>query len=168
MVPRSVLKRSLSAAVLIAVAACTPGTTAPSPSRSPSPTPSPSPAAPTPTRQPTASPTPATTASGAIVVTFAVVDETYRILLTDPADIAIANQLLEGDETPSIPSGQIVRGETGVNEGYSWSIDPESVEFADVTIEVCDGLPSHVEDGTLTGDQFCPWSAEVIEIEPAE
>lgn len=168
--PRSLLKGSLGAGVLIAIAACTPGTSSPSPSRSPSPTPSPSPAAPTapPTRPPTASPSPAGTPSGAVVVTFAVVDETYRILLTDPADIAIANQLLEGGEAPSIPSGTIVRGETGVNEGYSWSIDPESVEFADVTIEVCDGLPSHVQDGTLTGDQFCPWSAEVIEIEAAQ
>ena len=101
------------------------------------------------------------------MVTFEVVDETYRILLTDPADIAIANQLLAGEEAPSIPSGRIVRGETGVNEGYSWSIDPDSVEFAGVTIEVCDGLPSHVEDGTLSGDQYCPWSAEVIDITPA-
>ena len=34
-----------------------------------------------------------------------------------------------------------------------------------MTIEVCDGLPSHVEDGTLGGDRFCPWSAEVIAVE---
>ena len=61
-----------------------------------------------------------------------------------------------------------MRGETGVNPGYSWSIDTESVEFADVTTEVCDGLPSHVEDGTLTGNQYCPWSAEVVAITPAQ
>ena len=101
------------------------------------------------------------------MVTFEVVDETYRILLTDPADIEIANKLLDGEEAPSIPNGRILRGQTGVNDGYSWSIDPASVEFADVTTEVCDGLPSHVEDGTLTGDQYCPWSAEVVAITPA-
>jgi hypothetical protein len=103
-----------------------------------------------------------------VIVTFDVVDEEYRVLLTDPADIAIAEQLLAGEEAPRIPNGLIVRGEAGVNEGWSWSIDPDSVEFADMTIEVCDGLPSHVEDGTLAGDRYCPWSAEVVAIDPAE
>jgi hypothetical protein len=37
-----------------------------------------------------------------------------------------------------------------------------------MTIEVCDGLPSHVQDGTLAGDRYCPWGAEVVDIEPAE
>lgn len=103
-----------------------------------------------------------------VVVTFRVGSEEYRILLTDPADIAIAEQLLAGEEAPRIPSGVIVRGgDGGVNTGYSWHIDPDTVEFAEVTIELCDGLPSYVEDGSLSGDRFCPWSAEVIAIEPA-
>jgi hypothetical protein len=114
---------------------------------------------------PSSSSSPSTDPTGA-VVTFRVVDEEYRILLTDPADIEIARQLLAGEAAPSIPNGVIVRGDDGgVNTGYSWHIDPESVEFADMTIEVCDGVPSFVEDGTLTGDQFCPWAAEVIAID---
>jgi hypothetical protein len=36
-----------------------------------------------------------------------------------------------------------------------------------VTIEVCDGKPSDVEAGTITSDRFCPWSAEVVAVEPA-
>lgn len=92
-------------------------------------------------------------------------DEQYRIGLTDPADISIARQLLAGEEAPRIPNGLIVRGgDGGVNPGYSWHIDPSSLEFADFTTEVCDGLPSYVEDGSLTGDYFCPWSAEVVAI----
>jgi len=103
---------------------------------------------------------------GGVVVTFQVGEEQYRIRLTDPADIAIARRLLAGDEAPRIPNGLIVRGDDGgVNTGYSWHIDPDSVEFADMTTEVCDGLPSYVEDGTLTGDRFCPWSAEVIAVD---
>ena len=35
----------------------------------------------------------------------------------------------------------------------------------DVTIEVCDGLPSHVEAGVVTSDQYCPWSAKVIAVD---
>jgi hypothetical protein len=97
-------------------------------------------------------------------VTFRVGEEEYRILITDVADLDIAQQLLDGEEAPRIPNGKIVRGVTGINEGWSWSIDPATLEFADMTTEVCDGLPSYVEDGSLTGDYFCPWSAEVIDV----
>ena len=90
--------------------------------------------------------------SDPIVVTFEVVDERYKVLLTDPADIDSARRLLAGEDVPSIPNGRVVR-ETGVNEGYSWSIDPTDIEFAEVTIEVCDGLPSDVEMGVVSGDR---------------
>lgn len=113
----------------------------------------------------TPSPSPSPSPGAGVVATFRVNDEQYRILLTDPADIAIARKLLAGEEAPRIPNGVIVRdGDGGVNTGWGWHIDPESVEFADVTTEVCDGLPSFVEDGTLTGDRFCPWTAEMIAI----
>jgi hypothetical protein len=112
------------------------------------------------------SPSPSPPASAGTVVTFQVGDEQYRIQLTDPADIGIAQQLLAGEEAPRIPNGLIVRGDDGgVNSGYSWHIDPDTLEFADFTTEVCDGLPSYVEDGTLSGDYFCPWSAEVIAVD---
>jgi hypothetical protein len=102
-----------------------------------------------------------------VVVTFLVADEEeYRILLTDPADIEIARQLLAGEEAPRIPNGLVVRGDDGgVNDGYSWHIDPSDVEFADVTIEVCDGMPSDVERGLISGERFCPWTAEVVAID---
>ena len=57
------------------------------------------------------------------------------------------------------------RDDPGVNEPWSWHIDPSTLEFADMTIEVCDGLPSYVEDGTVTSDRFCPWSAELVSID---
>ena len=100
-----------------------------------------------------------------VIVTFEVIDERYKVLLTEPVDIQIARQLLNGDDVPSIPNGRIVH-ETGVNEGYSWSIDTNDIEFADVTVEICDGLPSDVETG-VTGDRYCPWAATVIGIDPA-
>lgn len=103
---------------------------------------------------------------GPIIVTFEVVDERFKALLTDPADIAIARRLLLGEDAPGIPNGRVIR-ETGVNEGWSWSMDPDDIEFAELTIEVCDGLPSHVEDGIVTSDRYCPWSALVVEIVPA-
>jgi hypothetical protein len=106
------------------------------------------------------------TPSGPVVVTFEVVDGRFKVLLTEPADIDIARRLLAGEDVASIPNGRVVR-ETGVNEGYSWSLDPNDVEFAAVTIEVCDGLPSDVETGVVTSDRYCPWSAVVLAVDPA-
>ena len=121
------------------------------------PSPSPSPAA-----APSASPAPS--ASAGVVVTFRVIDEEYRIELTDPADVGIARKLLRGEVAPAIPNGIVVRGEPGVNTGYTWHIDPASLEFSDVTTEVCDGLPSDVEANRITSDRYCPWQAKVIKI----
>lgn len=101
-----------------------------------------------------------------VIVTFEVVDERFKALLTEPADIDIARRLLAGEDVPSIPDGRIVH-ETGVNEGYSWSLDPNDIEFADVTVEDCDGLPSDVETAVVTGDRYCPWAATVVGIDPA-
>ena len=101
-----------------------------------------------------------------VIVTFRVADrEAYKIQLTDPAEIEMARQLLAGEEGPKIPNGKVVFGDSGVNEGYSWHIDPETLEFADMTTEVCDGLPSDVEQGIITSYYYCPWSAEVIALD---
>lgn len=99
------------------------------------------------------------------VATFQVVDETFRIELATPELADHARRLLAGEEIAAIPNGLVVRDDPSVNAPWSWHIDPASLEFADMTIEVCDGLPSFVEDGTVTSDRYCPWSAEVIAVE---
>ncbi|MGX5680050.1 BP74-related protein [Schumannella luteola] len=105
--------------------------------------------------------------SGPTVATFQVAgDQTYKIELATPELIAHAKELLAGTtEEGRIPVGRIVRDDPSVNEPWSWHIDPATLEFADATTEVCDGLPEYVEDGTLTSDYYCPWIAEVIAIE---
>jgi hypothetical protein len=108
---------------------------------------------------------PAPQTEGVVVTLRVAGTEHYKIRLTDPADIEIACKLLAGEEAPRIPSGVVIRGDPDVNVGYTWHIDPESVEFADFTMEVCDGLPSDVEKGIITSERYCPWSAEVIAIE---
>lgn len=110
------------------------------------------------------SPSTAPSRSTGVVVTFRVIGQEFRVELTDPNDVEVAHRLLRGDEAPRIPNGIVVRGDPGVNTGYSWHIDPASLEFADVTTEVCDGLPSDVEANSITSDRYCPWQAEVIEI----
>ena len=97
------------------------------------------------------------------VVTFGVVDETFRVALTRADQVAAARAAQAGGPA-KIPNGVIVAG-TQVNTGWSWHL--EDVEFADVTIELCDGRPSDVErEGVgFGGGRFCPWSATVIRIE---
>lgn len=100
------------------------------------------------------------------VATFEVAGgETYKIELITPELLKHAEGLLDGEQIAAIPLGTVVRDAPEVNEPWSWHIDPATLEFADMTIEVCDGLPSHVEDNTITSDQFCPWSAKVIAID---
>ncbi len=112
----------------------------------------------------TALPSATLSADAPVIVTFEVNEgDRFKVLLTDPADIAIALRLANGEDGPDIPNGRVVR-ETGVNEGWSWSLDPADFEFADVTIEICDGLPQDVEDGVVTSDRYCPWSARVVEV----
>ena len=101
-----------------------------------------------------------------VVATFQVAgDETYKIELATPELIEHAQALLDGQDVAAIPLGTVIRDDAGPNEPWSWHIDPATLEFADMTIEVCDGLPSYVEDGTVTSPDYCPWSAEVIAID---
>ena len=167
--PRSAtfVRLLLAAAIGAAVVACTgaPGAT---PTGTPGTDPTGSPTA-TPSASPTASPTgsPAQSPTGGVVVTFDVEGEQFKILITRAELIAHAQALLAGGTEGAIPNGLIVRGEPGVNAPWTWHIDPDSLEFADMTMEICDGLPSHVEDGTLEGERYCPWGATVVDIQPA-
>ena len=63
-------------------------------------------------------------------------------------------------------NGRLGAGDAGLNTGWSWHMDPETVEAPDLSIELCDGRPSMVEadlDYWLgTVGQFCPWGAKVV------
>ena len=104
--------------------------------------------------------------SGPTVATFQVAgDQTYKIELATPELVQHVKDLMAGSEDGRIPVGTIVRDDPSVNAPWSWHIDPATLEFADATTEVCDGLPEYVEDRTLTSDVYCPWSAVPIALE---
>lgn len=107
--------------------------------------------------------------SGGILVTFDVSGETYKIFVTNKDTIADIYALQSGTSQASIPSGRIVRGAVPYNAPWSWHIDPEDIHMAEVTIELCDGLPSHVEANldywVDTVKRFCPWTARIVEIQ---
>ena len=97
------------------------------------------------------------------IVTFSVADERFRVLLTTAAQIAAARAAQSGGRA-RIPIGRIVTG-TQVNAGWSWHL--ADVEFAEVTIELCDGRPSDVERAgpAYGGGRYCPWTATIVTIE---
>ena len=101
--------------------------------------------------------------SKSAVVTFRVVNETFKVLLTDPATIDVARRVQAG-ALKRFPNGRIVAG-ADVNSGYSWHL--AEVEMVEASIEVCDGRPSDVERaGTaFGGGRYCPWSATVASIQ---
>lgn len=104
--------------------------------------------------------------TGNPVVTFEVAgSETFKVELATPELVEHAEKLLAGEDVAAIPNGIVVRGESSVNAPWSWHIDPAQFEFADATTEVCDGIPSFVEDEVVTSPYFCPWSAVVVSID---
>jgi hypothetical protein len=115
---------------------------------------------------PIASP-PTTAPSGHAIATFEVAgNETFKVELASPQLVDHARRLLAGDDVAAIPIGTVVRGDPGPNAPWSWHVDPATLQFADMTIGVCDGLPSFVEDGTVSSDQYCPWSAKIVAVDP--
>jgi hypothetical protein len=103
-----------------------------------------------------------TSPGSSAVVTFRVVRETFRVRLTTAEQIAAAEAARAGGPA-RIPVGRIRAG-ADVNVGWSWHL--EDVGFAEATIEVCDGLPSHVEAAGVgyANGQYCPWAAEITDI----
>jgi hypothetical protein len=106
-----------------------------------------------------------TAPSQGVVVTFQVVNETFRTALTHADQIQAAREAMAGG-LARIPSGRIVSG-TDVNRGWSWHLD--DVAFVEAAIELCDGRPSDVErEGTgFGGGRYCPWAAQITSIEGA-
>lgn len=91
--------------------------------------------------------------------------ETFRVRIRDADIIAEAERILSSGEQRII-SAPLRRGDGDFNAPWSWHLDPDSVEFADFTIELCDGCPHMVEDDLDywidTVGRYCPWSTELV------
>jgi hypothetical protein len=101
---------------------------------------------------------------------FEVTGETYRIWVRNEETIHELFMLQQGERVGGIPNGSLLPGPgPGLhNAPWSWHVDPDDVHLADFTIELCDGWPGFVEDELDywldTVGQFCPWSAELVDL----
>jgi hypothetical protein len=107
---------------------------------------------------------------GGALATFEVDGERFRVWTTNPQTIHDLHELQQGTSTANIPNGRILRGpgQAKHNAPYHWHLDPQDITMAEVAIEVCDGLPSYVEENV---DEFvervgryCPWAAKLVEL----
>ena len=92
-------------------------------------------------------------------------EEEFRALIQDP-DVIDQAEALIGANKQMVILGSLRRGTGGFNSPWSWHLAPDTVEFADATIELCDGCPSFVEDDlddwVDTVGTYCPWSTRVL------
>jgi hypothetical protein len=99
------------------------------------------------------------------LVTWKVGAESFRTYLNEPVDIARVRTAIREGAPAGIPVGRIYRG-SRENRGHRWHL--RNVRLADVTIELCDGLPSYL-DADLeywigTVKRYCPWSAVPVRL----
>jgi hypothetical protein len=98
-----------------------------------------------------------------VLARFEVAGEFFNAWITDVTGISGAIDLWQGRSTASIPNGALVCEPADYNCGYGWHLDPAQLQFADFTIEVCDGTPSYVDGNCATfGSNYCPWSAVLV------
>ena len=92
-------------------------------------------------------------------------DETFRVRINDAVTQQQADTLLTNGTAINI-DGPLRPGNGEFNAPYSWHLDPDSITFSPFTIELCDGMPSFVEEDIdywlNTVGAYCPWGIQVI------
>lgn len=91
--------------------------------------------------------------------------QTFQVRVSDPDTIQRATQLIGSEDQPVL-LGALARGDGGFNEPWSWHLVPGTIDFADLTTEVCDGCPRMLEQDTGywvdSVGRFCPWTSRIV------
>lgn len=87
----------------------------------------------------------------------------FIINLSDAKKIERAREIIQNNEPLSI-MGEIVKVQADDNSAWSYHLDPATIEFFEIAVEVCDASARYVEDnldavggGFLLGNIWCPW-----------
>ena len=93
--------------------------------------------------------------------------ESFTVSILDEAVTREAERRIQEEDGVGIVIGTLARGDGGFNMPWSWHILPNTVQVADISIEVCDGRPSmvaaDVDYWVDTVKQFCPWGGRLVE-----
>jgi hypothetical protein len=118
---------------------------------------------------------PAQAADSAYFVFTDITREEAVVQLTDPAEIQHARDLISGQTTdrPHL-IGRIIKRQAPYNPRWSYHYDPATVDFFDMSIEVCDATIPYIEDhldeaggAFLPGLVWCPWTSRLVREIPA-
>ncbi|CAO3644962.1 unnamed protein product [Cunninghamella blakesleeana] len=93
--------------------------------------------------------------------------ETFIFKLTDDDRIAEARKILSGEEKERVHvHGRIIKRPVPYNPRWSYHLDPSTINFFHMAIEVCDAHIQYVEDhldeaggAFLPGGHYCPWNS---------
>ncbi|MGW6421758.1 BP74-related protein [Nocardia sp. NPDC055053] len=93
----------------------------------------------------------------------------FVIELTDDKLIRHARRIVSGEETQEVHAhGRLVKRTAPYNPKWSFHLDPSTIRFFDMAIEVCDSDMNYVEEhldeaggAFLPGGHWCPWSSKL-------
>jgi hypothetical protein len=88
--------------------------------------------------------------------------ETFVARVTDPDTILAFRAAVAGQRT-GFPIGPLRRGDGGFNAPWAWHLDPDETRLTEAAIEVCDGMPSYVQEHVADFPTYCPWGARIVE-----
>lgn len=96
--------------------------------------------------------------------------ETFVIELTDPTKIQEARDILSGAQKGNVHvMGRIVKRAIPYNPNWNFHLDPNTIQFFEVAIEVCDAQIQYTEDhldevcgAFLPGCHWCPWGSRLL------
>ncbi|AEW93770.1 MULTISPECIES: BP74-related protein [Streptomycetaceae] len=89
--------------------------------------------------------------------------------LTDEDRIAEARKILSGGEKNKVHvHGRIIKRKEPYNPAWDFHLDPSTINFFEIAIEVCDANMQYVEDhldeaggAFLPGGHWCPWDSRL-------
>ena len=108
------------------------------------------------------------TRRGGAFITFNICDESLTVWIENNDFIDTAIDIYNGNTRMMIPVFMLREG-TDCDPQWSWHVDPQEAFWAEVTIELCDGRPSYIEQDLdywlNTVKEYCPWSAQIQSID---
>lgn len=94
----------------------------------------------------------------------------FIIELSDENTIAHALKIISGEEKNEIHvHGRIIKRTQPYNPRFSFHLDPQTIRFFAMAIEVCDANMLYVEEhideaggAFLPGGHWCPWDSRLV------